>query len=69
MRITDIERGKGGRCIYIYARLQAPDGTYPISATLDYIIGACLQRGYVIENWEEIKKILGAEFALGIAHS
>ena len=36
-KIVDIERGKGSRKKFIYAKLVGPDGGLLISATLEYI--------------------------------
>lgn len=63
MKIIEMQRGKVERSRFIYARLVTGEDNYTvISATLDYILGACLQRGYTIENWQEVQDFLRAEF-------
>lgn len=42
--ITDIQRGKGTRSVFIYAKLRDENGGVIINATLDYIIHSLEER-------------------------
>lgn len=43
-KIIDIQRGKGSRSCYTYAKLVNKDGELLIAATLDYIVEALAVR-------------------------
>lgn len=49
MILKDIYHGKGNRSTFIYATLvHAESGQMAISGTLDYILTAVAERGYIL---------------------
>lgn len=50
VKLTKIHRGKNGRERFVYAELTEENGDLLVSATLDYCLRACLERGYNVNS-------------------